>query len=102
MTETELIEIEVACALPDKQVIRTLRVPVGTTARQALLRSELEKELTAGSIDIQTAALGVFGRVVADSYELRAGERVEVYRPLRRDPREARRLRAAAESKKNA
>jgi hypothetical protein len=102
MTETELIGIEVACATPDKQVILALRVPVGTTARQALLRSDLEKEFTAGGIDIQTAVLGVFGRVVADSYELRAGERVEVYRPLRRDPREARRLRAAAESKKNA
>jgi len=101
MTEIELIEIEVACASPEKQVIRTLQVPVGTTARQALLRSELEKEFTVGSIDIHSAALGVFGRVVADSYELRAGERVEIYRPLRRDPREARRLRAAAEFKQS-
>jgi len=88
-----MIPIEVACALPDKQVIRTLRVAVGTTARQALLRSELEKEFAAGGIDMQTAALGVFGRVVADSYEPHAGERIEVYRPLQRDPREARRLR---------
>jgi putative ubiquitin-RnfH superfamily antitoxin RatB of RatAB toxin-antitoxin module len=93
MADSKLIEIEVACAWPDKQVIRTLQVPVGTTARQVLDRSGLEQEFTAGNIDFCTATLGVFGRVVADSYEPRAGERIEVYRPLRRDPREARRLR---------
>jgi putative ubiquitin-RnfH superfamily antitoxin RatB of RatAB toxin-antitoxin module len=39
--------------------------------------------------------LGVFGRVVADDYGVQAGDRVEIYRPLEREPREARRELAA-------
>lgn len=87
-----LVEIEVACAWPDKQVVRLLRVPVGTTARQALHRSGLADEFA----DLDTAAspLGVFGRTVPDSYVPCAGERIEVYRPLRVNPREARKQRA--------
>ncbi len=91
MPETEPIEIEVACAWPDRQVIRSLLVPAGTMAREALRLSGLADEFD--SIDVDKAVLGVFGRVVPGSHVLRAGERVEVYRPLRRDPREARRER---------
>ena len=94
MAEQDMIEIEIACAWPDKQIIRSLRVPAGTEARQALLHSGLADELAAMSMDIETVALGVFGRVVEDTYAPRNGDRIEVYRPLHRDPREARRLRA--------
>jgi len=96
--QTGSIEIEVACAWPEKQIIRSLRVPVGTTARQALRLSGLTDELMARNIardvNIDTVTLGVFGRVVADPYVPCAGERIEVYRPLRRDPREARKKRS--------
>lgn len=92
--ETGSIEIEVACAWPEMQIIRSLRVPVGTTARQALRRSGLTDELMGRDINMDTVTLGVFGRVVPDSYVPRAGERIEVYRPLRLDPREARKKRS--------
>jgi len=91
MPDAGSIEIEVACAWPEKQVIRLLRVPVGTTARQALRQSGLADEFT--GLDIDAVTLGVFGRVVPGSYVPRSGERVEVYRPLRLDPREARKKR---------
>ena len=94
MPEAGLIEIEVACAWPEKQIIRSLQVPSGTTARQALCLSGLADEFT--DMDCDSVTLGVFGHVVPDSYLPAAGERIEVYRPLRRDPREARRVRAAA------
>lgn len=93
MPEVGFIEIEVACAWPDKQIIRSLQVPSGTTVRQALRQSGLAEEFT--NLDCDSVTLGVFGRVVPDSYVPCAGERVEVYRSLRRDPREARRVRAA-------
>ncbi len=93
MPEVGLIEIEVACAWPDKQVIQTLQIPSGMTARQALRQSGLADEFT--DLDYDSVTLGVFGRVVSGSYVPCAGERIEVYRPLRRDPREARRARAA-------
>jgi len=86
--DVSAIEIEVACALPEKQIVRSLRIHVGTTARQALRQSGLAKEFS--SIDFESAPIGMFGEVVPDTYLPRANDRLEVYRPLRRDPREAR------------
>jgi putative ubiquitin-RnfH superfamily antitoxin RatB of RatAB toxin-antitoxin module len=44
--------------------------------------------------------LGVFGEVCEDSRPLRNGDRVEIYRPLKHDPRTMRRERAAATARK--
>ena len=91
MPERRCIEIEVAFALPEEQIIRVLQVPADTTARQAVRLSGLADEFTA--MDIDGATLGVFGRVVADDHVPCAGDRIEIYRPLHRDPREARKKR---------
>jgi putative ubiquitin-RnfH superfamily antitoxin RatB of RatAB toxin-antitoxin module len=48
----------------------------------------------------ERAALGVFGKVVPASHPLSDCDRVEVYRPLGADPREARRARAKADSRR--
>jgi putative ubiquitin-RnfH superfamily antitoxin RatB of RatAB toxin-antitoxin module len=44
-------------------------------------------------IDWATAAVGIWGRQRPVQAPLRDGDRVEVYRPLKVDPKEARRLR---------
>ena len=44
--------------------------------------------------DLRRMPLGVFGERVDDSYCLRPGDRVEIYRPLKLDPMTARRQRA--------
>jgi len=93
MRGEEYMAIEVAVALPDAQHVRTLDVPTGTTARDAV-RLSCIADVVPG-IDVGAAPLGVFGRIVAEDYRVTAGERVEIYRPLRRAPAEARRLRAA-------
>lgn len=87
------IPVEVAFALPQEQVVVPLAVPIGTTAREALRRSGLPRRFPA--IQESACALGVYGRVVGEAYVLRPGDRVEVYRPLEQDPREARRQVAA-------
>ena len=92
MPDAGSIEIEVACAWPEKQVVRLLQVPAGTTARQAVYRPGLADEFA--DLDIAAAPLGVFGRLVPDWYVPCSGERLEVYRPFRLDPREARKKRA--------
>lgn len=100
--EQNLIQIEVAYALPDKQRIVKLEVPQGTTALSAVLRSQLAQffdELEEGP-DLK---LGVWGKAVAADRALVSGERVEIYRPLVADPKEVRKARAArvkAERKK--
>ncbi len=91
------LQVEVAFALPERQRIVALEVPAGTTARQAVALAELEKhfpELSAAHF--AEADRGIFGQLLRDpdTHRLRAGDRVEVYRPLEIDPKEARLRRA--------
>ncbi|UHQ56632.1 RnfH family protein [Microbulbifer sp. YPW16] len=99
MTDMKTIAVEVVYALPHEQRLVSLLVPPGTTATEALVRSGLPEEYP--GIDPATARLGIFGQAlgtkglaVADQYELKPGDRVEVYRPLIADPKEARKQRA--------
>ena len=93
MPDQELIEIEVAYARRERQQIVTLNVPAGLSVRQALFQSGLGDEFP--EIDISHCPVGVFGREITDDYVIRAGDRLEIYRPLERDPRDARRELAA-------
>lgn len=93
MPGEECVAIEVAVALPDAQHVRALTVPVGTTARDAVRLSCIADAVP--EIDVGAAPLGVFGRVVEENYQVTTGDRIEIYRPLRQAPPEARRLRAA-------
>lgn len=94
MSDIETIPVEVAYALPDKQKIIALLVEPGTTARQAVAKSGIDKEFP--EIDVESAVLGIFGQALrnANTHELEAGDRVEIYRPLKVDPKEVRRKRA--------
>lgn len=87
--------VEVAYALPGEQVLLSLQVPVGTTLREAVLLSGLNGRFPA--LDLATAPLGVFGKVVSrpEGRVLQEGDRVEIYRPLLADPKEVRKRRAA-------
>jgi hypothetical protein len=92
MTES-MMPVEVAYGRRDDQRIVSLTVPSNTTARDALISSGLVKAFP--EIDPATCTLGVFGHVVTADHVLQSGDRVEVYRPLAMDPREARRQLAA-------
>ena len=92
----ELIPVEVACALPDRQALLRLDVPAGSTARQAVERSGSAEQFP--EIDVAQAPLGVFGQHVDADHALKPGDRVEIYRPLIADPKAARRKRASKAS----
>nr|WP_228579211.1 RnfH family protein [Halomonas sp.] len=92
-----MLRVEVAYALPDRQCIVALAVPPGTTARQAVALAELARRFPeVPQANFGEAGLGIFGQLLRDpeSHLLRAGDRVEVYRPLEIDPKEARARRA--------
>ena len=93
MADVDIIDVEVAYAEADKQVIVSLQVPVGTSAGEAVRRSGLAEQFP--DMDSNTAAIGVFGIPVSPCAPLAQGDRVEIYRPLQVDPKEARRQRAA-------
>lgn len=102
MANADTLSIEVAYGLPQEQVLLALTVPAGTTAREAVRLSRLAERYPA--LDPEHAPLGIFGKLLKtpDSHELRSGDRVEIYRPLLIDPKEARRLRAERAKAKRA
>ena len=93
MNADKLITVEVAYALPERQAIVELQVEEGTTALDAARRSGITDRFE--GIDLDNDKLGIFGKAVAPSQVLRAGDRVEIYRPLIADPKEVRKARAA-------
>ncbi len=99
MADFDLIRVEVAYALPHKQKIIALLVEPGTTALAAVRRSKIADHFP--ELDISVAKMGIFGQSLgtkgldsADKHILHAGDRVEIYRPLAADPKDARRKRA--------
>ena len=90
---SEMINVEVAYALPDKQRIEKLSVAVGTTALEAVEQANMGRFFD-DLPDLSTATLGVFGKAVPATHELSHGERVEIYRELLVDPKAVRRVRA--------
>ncbi|MDY0206452.1 MAG: RnfH family protein [Pseudomonas sp.] len=92
--DKSMITVEVAYALAHKQKIVQLDVPQGTHARDAAMRSGLDKEFA--GLDLAESPLGIFGKSIArpEEHILAEGERVEIYRPLQADPKEVRRQRA--------
>ena len=89
----KLIDVEVAYAKPEQQEIVALKMPEGTTAEQAILASGLLSSFP--EIDGADLKVGIFGSVCKLDQPLRKDDRVEIYRPLIHDPKEARRQRAA-------
>ena len=87
------IRVEVAYAEPARQFLERLELPAGATVADALARSGLARAFPALALD--EAPVGVWGHPVGRDRVLADGDRVEVYRPLAIDPREARRQLAA-------
>ncbi len=87
----ETIRVEVACAEPGRAFLRAVTLPAGATVADAVAASGLVAAWP--GVTVADDRLGVFGRRVASRQVLRDGDRVEVYRPLVLDPKEARRRR---------
>lgn len=85
------MKIAVVYALPGQQIVRELELPEGATVAAALRKSGLLEEFPA--IDPVATPVGIYGRVVAGDEMLQPGDRVEIYRPLRAEPKTVRRLR---------
>jgi putative ubiquitin-RnfH superfamily antitoxin RatB of RatAB toxin-antitoxin module len=90
-----MITVEVAYALPHEQKIVALQVEEGCTVYEAVIKSRIAEMFS--QIDVENDPMGIFGKAVRDpkTTVLNAGDRVEIYRPLIADPKEARAKRAA-------
>lgn len=82
-------KIELVYALSERQVLVELEVTPGTTVAQAIEQSGIARY----GADIASAPVGIFGKRVTRETVLRAGDRIEIYRPLTADPKAMRRRR---------
>lgn len=89
----ELMPVEVAYARPDEQRIFSLQVPTDTTVQTVIEQSGVLQHYP--EIDLNQHKVGVFGKVTKLDAGLHPGDRVEIYRQLIADPKEARKKRAA-------
>jgi putative ubiquitin-RnfH superfamily antitoxin RatB of RatAB toxin-antitoxin module len=94
---SEQMIVEVAYALEHEQFLFELSVPENCTAKEAVESSPLIEMFP----DLDYSKLGVFSKPVQSSMPLRERDRVEIYRPLKADPRERRRKKVEDERKKS-
>jgi putative ubiquitin-RnfH superfamily antitoxin RatB of RatAB toxin-antitoxin module len=83
------IRVEAVYALPDQQLLVSLELDAGATAADAVRASGVI-EAFAGTC-FEKLSLAIWGNPVPPETLLRDGDRVDILRPLRIDPREARR-----------
>jgi len=92
-SSSALVQVTVVYALPECSWQRCLQVAPGTTLQQAVYASGFAHHFP--EVDVHTLALGVYGERSTPQRQVTDGDRVEIYRPLRFDPMESRRRRAA-------
>ncbi len=98
MAERGWIEVEVVYALPRAQFIVSLVVAAGTTVREALEQSGIAAKHP--EVGIISVPVGIYGKRVTLATTLENHDRIEIYRPLIADPKQARRARAALKKKR--
>jgi|SRR5688572_22003041 len=86
------IEVDVVYALPTEQVVVRVKLPAGATVEAAIAASSLIQRYP--QIASEPLCAGVFGKIAKLDTPVKAGDRVEIYRMLTVDPKEARRRRA--------
>ena len=90
----EPIEVEVAYATPEEQVIVKIVGEKGMDIKTALTQSKINDQFP--EIDPENAKVGIYGKTVKLDHVLCTGDRIEIYRELIADPKAARKKKAAA------
>lgn len=88
----EMIGIQIVYAVPDQAWCQDLQVPAGSTLEFAL--AKMDTAIFPSGMLIDTERLAVFGQKAKLSDTLHEFDRIEILRPLLRDPKDNRRQRA--------
>ncbi len=98
MPDPATITVQVLFAWPDQQHLLSLQVAAGCTLGDAIESSGIRRHL--GDLEVNDRNVGIYARPATLATVLSEGDRVEIYRPLTRDPKDMRRLRAKGQGKK--
>lgn len=82
-----LMPVQVCYATQGEQRLVSLALPVGSTIAEAV-------RIALPDIDLGAHRVGIFSKLKTPETVLREHDRVELYRPLQADPKDARRKRA--------
>ena len=91
----DALSIELVLATPEEQVLMAVSVDEGASVADVIAASGIQSRFPL--LEIATMPAGIWGKPVSKDSIVRHGDRVELYRPLEIDPREARRQRARVE-----
>lgn len=91
--DAQRLRIEVAHGGEEEVVVIPLEVDRGTTVKQAIEQSGILDRFP--GLEPERNGTGIFGRRVSPDTPVGDGDRVEIYRPLKADPKEVRRRRAS-------
>jgi len=94
----KIVAIEVVFAVPEKQEVIQIEVPSGTLIHDAVRLSSIESLFP--SYDLSSLPVGVWNEVKPQAYVVQPGDRVEVYRSLISNAKDARRRRAETQANK--
>lgn len=95
---SKMITVEVAYAKPNEQCILKVTLAAGSTIAQAIEQSGINKKFP--EIDLKKQKIGIFSKLKQLSDLIKEGDRIEIYRPLLIDPKEARRVKAKKTKRK--
>ena len=87
----------VAYATRERQYLWTVELDAAASVADALAAARTAAGAAGAAVPWEAAAVGIFGAPCARSAACADGDRIELYRPLARDPRAARRARVARE-----
>ena len=91
MDSDKKINIEVAYATTAHTYLLSVAVPDGSTIAQGIDVSGILGECP--EINFDQNKVGIFSKLKSLDDKLKEGDRIEIYRPLKIDPKEARRKR---------
>lgn len=91
---SESLQVEVVFALPERQELVTVTLESGASVQEAIEKSSIAGRFPECTLD--QCRVGIWGRIVDRDERVRQGDRVEIYRQLLVDPRDARRSLATA------
>jgi putative ubiquitin-RnfH superfamily antitoxin RatB of RatAB toxin-antitoxin module len=90
-----MINAEVVYATPERQILLPVTLPENCSVIDAISLSGILPQFDElVRKDIASLNVGIFSIPCALDREVKQGDRIEIYRPLRHDPKEARRIRA--------
>ena len=90
-TVVPFVEVEIVYGVTGAEIIRQ-EVPANATLKEAIEQSGILEKYP--EIDLDSNKVGVFSRKRELHAPVHVGDRIEIYQPLKVDPKEARRLRA--------